>query len=150
MSGMIPFNRNRKTELQSPGYDTLYRNMLDDFFSDGFPFRRSLGSDTFKLDVQEDEKSYTIAAELPGVKKEEIQLAIDDGKLKILVSRDENTEDKSRNYIHRERRYCSMERNIYLADADASAVKAELKDGVLNIVVPRKEKQDTSIQIDVK
>jgi HSP20 family protein len=150
MSGMIPFNRNRKTELQSNGYDTLYRNMLDDFFSDGFPFRRSLGSDTFKLDVQEDEKSYTIAAELPGVKKEEIQLAIDDGKLRILVSRDENTEDKSRNYIHKERRYCSMERNIYLADADASAVKAELKDGVLNIVVPRKEKQDTSIQIDVK
>jgi HSP20 family protein len=150
MSGMMPFNRNRKAELQSPGYDTLYRNMLDDFFSDGFPFRRNLGSDTFKLDVQEDEKSYAIAAELPGVKKEEIQLAIDDGKLKILVSRDENTEDKSRNYIHRERRYCSMERNIYLADADASAVKAELKDGVLSIVVPRKEKTDTSIQIDVK
>lgn len=149
MSGMIPFNRNRKTELQSPGYDSFYRNMLDDFFSDGFPFRRNLSSDTFKLDVEEDEKTYKISAELPGVKKEEISLAIDDGRLKILVSRDENEEEKTGNYLHRERRYCSMERNIYLADADAGAVKAELKDGVLNISVPKKEKKDTSIQIDV-
>lgn len=150
MSGMIPFNRNRKTELQNAGYDTLYRNMLDDFFSDGFPFRRNLLNDTFKLDVREDEKAYTVAAELPGVKKEEINLAIEEGKLSIRVSRDENSEDKSGNYIHKERRYCSMERNIYLADAEESAVKAELKDGVLTIEVPRREKKDKSVRIDVK
>ena len=92
--------------------------MLDDFFSDSWPFRRSLVGDTFKLDVQDNEKEYTVEAELPGIKKSEIDVSLDEGRLQITVNKNEDTEDKGKNYIHRERRCSTMTRNIYLADSD--------------------------------
>jgi HSP20 family protein len=148
MAGLVPFNR-RRGELTGTGFEDFY-NMLDDFFTDGWGIRRSLASDTFKVDVKEDDKSYTIEAELPGIKKEEINIALDDGKLQINVTRDEKTEDDKKGYIHRERRYCSMQRSIYLADADAEGIKAKLDNGELTISVPKKEKKDTSVNIDVE
>lgn len=148
MAGLVPFNH-RKNELVNTGFEALY-NMLDDFFTDGWSVGRSLASDTFKVDVKEDEKSYTIEAELPGVKKEEVSLALDDGKLLITIVRDEKTEDEKKNYLHRERRYCSMQRGLYLADADENQVKAKLENGELRITVPKKEKVETSVQIDIE
>lgn len=148
MAGLVPFNR-RKGELTSTGFEDFY-NMLDDFFTDGWGVKRSLASDTFKVDVKEDEKGYTIEAELPGVKKEEINISLDDGRLQITVTRDEKVDDEKKNYIHRERRYCSMQRSMYLADADGAQVKAKLENGELKISVPKKEKADTSVQIDVE
>ncbi|HOU10043.1 MAG TPA: Hsp20 family protein [Clostridiales bacterium] len=148
MSGLVPFNRKR-SELANVGFGDFY-NMLDDFFADGWPLRRSLGSDTFKLDVKEDEKAYTVTADLPGVKKEELNLSMEEGRLQISVNREEKTEEENKNYVHRERVCCSMQRNIYLADADEGAVKAKLEDGVLTITVPKKEKKDTSIAINIE
>ncbi len=148
MSGLVPFNRKR-SELANVGFGDFY-NMLDDFFADGWPLRRSLGSDTFKLDVKEDEKAYTVTADLPGVKKEELNLSMEEGRLQISVNREEKTEEENKNYVHHERVCCSMQRNIYLADADEGAVKAKLEDGVLTITVPKKEKKDTSIAINIE
>ncbi|KXG42684.1 hypothetical protein [Tepidibacillus decaturensis] len=60
MAGLVPFNR-KKTDLLSTGFADFY-NMLDDFFTDGWPVRRSLAGDTFKVDVQEDDKNYFVVA----------------------------------------------------------------------------------------
>ena len=148
MAGLIPFNR-RNSDLIGSGFGDFY-NMLDDFFTEALPFRRSLSGDTFKVDVQEDEKNYYVSAELPGVKKEEINVAVDEGKLQILVVRDEKIENDNKNYIHKERRYCSMQRNIFLEDANAESIKAKLEEGVLKIVVPKKEKSDSSVKIEIE
>ncbi len=147
MSGLVPFNR-RRSELANVGYGDFY-NMLDDFFSESWPLRRSLAGDTFKVDVQEDEKSYYVMAELPGVKKEEVGILMDDGKLRISVVREESMEDETKNYIHRERRYSSMARNIYLTDADSGNITAKLSDGVLKITVPKTEKQNKFINVEI-
>lgn len=101
------------------------------------------------MDVTEDDKNYYIAAELPGVSKEEINLSMNDGRLLISVKRDERIEDEKKNYIHRERRCCSMSRNIYLADADQANVKAKLENGVLNITVPKQDRPDKSVKIKI-
>lgn len=148
MAGMVPFNR-RKNELASTGFEDFY-NMLDDFFTDGWPGRRSLATDTFKLDVKEEEKNYTIEAELPGVKKEEINISLDDGRLLISVTRDEKNEEEKKGYVHRERRYSSMQRSIILPDADSEGIKAKLDNGELTVTVPKREKKDTSVMIDVE
>jgi HSP20 family protein len=123
--------------------------MLDDFFSDSWPLR-NMGFDTFKIDVKEDEKTYTIDAELPGVKKEEVSLALDDGRLSISVEREEKVDDEKENYVHRERRYGSYQRSVYLADANPEGIDAELRDGVLKIVVPKQDKQNKSGKIEIK
>jgi len=148
MAGLVPFNR-KNTELFNTGFKDFY-NMLDDFFADSWPIRRSLAGDTFKLDVRENEKEYIIEAELPGIKKDEINVAINEGRLIISVKREEKLEDEGKNYIHKERRYASMTRNIFLADASDEGIKAKLEEGILNITVPKKEKPDNSVKIEIE
>ncbi|MHB1314070.1 MAG: Hsp20/alpha crystallin family protein [Christensenellales bacterium] len=148
MAGLVPFNTNQNTSL-STGFDDFY-NMLDDFFADNWPFRRSLTADTFKVDVQENENEYIVEAELPGVKKEEVSVAMEDGKLRILVSREEKSEEKGKNYLHKERRFSSMARHIYLVDANSAGIKGKLEEGVLRIAVPKTEKQDRSVKVDIE
>jgi HSP20 family protein len=148
MAVLVPFNK-RRAELSPTSID-FFNNMLDDFFTDGWPARRSLFCDTFKIDVSEDDKNYIIEAELPGVKKDEIGITIDDGKLNISVTRDEKVEEDKKNYLHRERRYCSMQRSIYLADADSAGIHAKLDNGELTVTVPKKKNDDTSLKINIE
>lgn len=148
MAGLVPFNRNG-FGLRPAGMHGFY-DMLDDFFSDSWLPARTFAFDTFKVDVKEDEKSYSIEAELPGVKKEEITLALDDGRLTIAVVRDENMEDSKENYVHRERRYGSVERSIYLADANPDGIDAKLDEGLLRITVQKHGKDDKAKKIEIK
>ena len=134
MAGLVPFNRH--SNLANNGFEDFYY-LLDDFFTP-----RSMERSTFKIDVQEEDKQYVIEAELPGVKKEELGLDLDDGRLTISVNHEESVDDKQKNFLHRERRATSMSRAIYLADADAEGVKAKLDNGVLTVTV---QKQDKSV-----
>lgn len=148
MAGLVPFNR-RNADVLSTSFDN-FQNMLDDFFTDGWPFRRSLTGDTFKLDVQDNKTEYLVEAELPGSKKEDISITLNEGRLNIAVNKEENIEEKDKNYIHRERRFTSMSRNIMLADADAAGIKAKLDNGVLTVTIPKKTKPDSQVVIDIE
>lgn len=148
MTKLVPF-RGKGTNLSAQGFGNIF-NMIDDFFTDDFPIRRSLSHDTFKIDVREEEKNYMVEAELPGVNKEDINISVDDGILTIAVKHEENKEEKDKNYIHRERRYSSMERRLMLGDADGAGIKAKLNDGLLEITIPKREKQDTSKKIEIE
>lgn len=147
MTKLVPFNR-RNTGLLNTGFEDFY-NMLDDFFSDNWS-PRSLERDTFKINVQQNDTEYLIEAELPGVNKEEIDLDLNEGRLTISVKREEKINEEKKNYIHRESRYSSMSRSIYLADADAKGIRAKLDNGVLNIAVPRQEKAVKAERIEIE
>lgn len=148
MAGLVPFNR-RRADILSPGFDS-FQNMLDDFFAEGWPFKRSLAADTFKIDVQDNKTEYLIEAELPGATKDEISVSLNEGRLTITVNKNETIEETDKNYIHRERRYSSMSRNIVLGDADPAGIKARLDNGVLCITVLKKAKPDSSVVIDIE
>lgn len=148
MSGLIPFNRKRN-DLMNIGFDD-FSNMLDDFFTGSWPIRRSLAGDTFKIDIQDNDTEYTIEAELPGVKKEDVEITLNDGRLNLSVKKEEVSENKSKKYIHRERKYAQMSRSILLADADDEDIKAKLEEGVLTIQVPKKQHEDTSKRIMIE
>ena len=148
MVGLVPFNRKSRDLATKTGLEDFY-NVLDDFFSSDWPIKRTLAYDTFKVDVQDSGNEYLIEAEMPGLSKEDIKLGLDDEKLTISVTKNESTEEKDKNYIHRERRSVSMSRTIHLTDADASGIKAKLSDGLLKITVPKAEKASTAIDIDV-
>ena len=148
MSGFIPFNRkNNNLARAGTGYEDFY-NMLDDFFSDGVMPGRNLLRDTFKIDIVEKETEYLVEAELPGTKKEEIDLSIEEENLSINVNRSEET-NKGRNYIHRERRAASMSRRVRLAGAKLDQITAKLEDGVLIITIPKDIKTPSSRKIDI-
>ena len=146
MTGLIPFNM-RYAALPA-GFGEFY-NMIDDFF-DGSGLKRSLGRDTFKLDVEETPEAFRIQAELPGVKKDEIGLELNDGVLTISVRKEEKVEEEKKNYLHRERRLTSMSRNIRLAEAGADGIKARLEDGVLSVVLEKERKTNKAIPIEIE
>ena len=148
MAGLIPFNR-KQNDLMNIGFDD-FSNMLDDFFTGSWPIQRSLAGDTFKIDIQDNDTEYTIEAELPGVKKEDVEITLNDGRLNLSVKIEEVSENKSKKYIHRERKYAQMSRSILLADADDEGIKAKLEEGVLTIQVPKKQHEDTSKRIMIE
>ena len=147
MFRITPFNR---TTVRRTDDNDRFANLFDDFFSDDFfPFR-SLQRDTFKLDVKEEGNAYIIEADMPGIKKEEIQLDYQDGYLCISVVRKEKKDDEQKNYVHRERRYAAMKRSINLGDLDMNQIEANLNDGVLTIKAPKQSVVENKKKIEIK
>jgi HSP20 family protein len=93
---------------------------------------------TPSVDITEDEKEYTVKAELPEVKKEEIKVQVRDHTLSITGERKSEKEEKGKKYHRIERTYGSFERSFLLPDdADAAKVTSEFKDGMLNVHLPK-------------
>lgn len=150
MAGLIPFNRKNSNLTPTNAGTNDFYNMLDDFFNDSWMPGRSLMRDTFKIDIEEKDKEYLVEAELPGVKKEEIELNIDNDNLCITVARSEEVNKDGKNYIHRERREGCMSRRIHLAGAKMEDIKARLTDGVLSITIPRDLRPDEKRKIEIE
>lgn len=149
MFGLTPFNRNEVTKSNRGDYVDIF-NLMDDFFNDSFPSTRLLRNDTFKIDVRDEEKAYIVEAELPGFKKEEIHLDMNEDTLSISASKSEEKEENKPKYIHRERKATSVKRSIYLKDINPEEIKASFDDGLLTVSLPKlvNEKKSTSINIE--
>ncbi len=148
MSGLMPFRR--RHALPEPSSFERFSDMFDDFFHNTWLPRRSLILENFKMDVQETDKEYRVEAEMPGIKKEEICVNLEDGRLTIAVKREKEVKEERKNYIHQERSVSSMERSVYLEYAKAEGITAKLADGVLEIVVPKVEKTEKPTQIVIE
>ena len=125
-------------------------NVFDDFFD--FPFyddraeKKLYGhhaANLMKTDIQEHEDGYTLEMDLPGFKKEEIQIELNNGYMTISAAKglDEDEKDKkSGKYIRRERYTGSCQRSFYVGeDVTEEDIKAEFKHGILKLFVPKKE-----------
>lgn len=102
------------------------------------------------VDISETEAEYQIKAEIPDVKKEDVKVTVEDGVLTIQGDRKHEKEEKGKKYHRIERSYGSFVRTFSLPDViDEDKVKAEFKDGVLNLSLPKSEKAKPKA-IDVK
>jgi HSP20 family molecular chaperone IbpA len=122
------------------------REYTDDFMNDFFDFpKRGINEHPFtimKTDVKELENKYQVMVELPGYTKDEIEVEIVNGYLRIHAEREEETEEKKEdgNYIRKERYVGSCSRRYYIGeDVKQEDVKATFEDGLLQIEVPKKE-----------
>jgi len=150
MAGLVPFNRrNNNLARTGTGFEDFY-NMVDDFFNDGLMPSRNLLQDSFKLDIVEKDNEYSIEAEMPGIRKDEIDLNIDNDNLCISVNRTEEVNNDGKNFVHRERRATSMSRRVRLAGAKLDDIKAKLEDGVLVVSIPKDVKTSSSRKIDIE
>jgi len=124
-----------------PAY-TPYPDRLDDLFAGFFrpvaPENRGLAN--IKIDVAEDDKSYKVAASLPGVKKEDIHVAVDKNEVSISAEvKRENTAKDGERLLHSERFYGKTSRVFSVSqEIDEAQVQAKYADGVLSLVLPKK------------
>ncbi|MDD6223515.1 MAG: Hsp20/alpha crystallin family protein [bacterium] len=122
---------------------------LDGFFDN---FLTVADESKLKCDIYEKDGNYHIELDVPGFEKKDISIECDKGYLTITAVKNTESgdEDPSKNYIRRERSYGKYQREFYLGDVDYEQVVAEFKDGVLNIMVPKKEEVITKKQIEIQ
>jgi HSP20 family protein len=120
---------------------------FDDLFNDltrGFwvrPLAFPKGAEvSIKVDVKEDDKGYTVRADIPGVKKEDIQVDVEGNMISLRAeAKQEKEEKKGEKVIYSERSYGMASRSFTLpAEVDPKSAKAEYKDGVLTLTLPKK------------
>lgn len=103
-----------------------------------------------QVDIEEHDKEYRIFMELPGVKKSDIKIKIDDDMLKITGEKKADKDYKDKNLHKSERMYGSFERNFRLPElVDQENIVAEFKDGILNVSIPKREDAQPK-QLDIK
>jgi len=125
-----------------------FRNRINHMFDDVFyPINRdevelSMGSWNPVVDVYDNDDSIVIKAELPGIDKEGIEIDVKDRVLTLKGERSSESEVKDDNYYRRERSFGKFERAFNLpADVDPDKIKADYKDGVLKIDIPKPEEK---------
>ncbi|MEZ7911684.1 MAG: Hsp20 family protein [Propionivibrio sp.] len=128
------------------GLDDLFRGFLmSPVRLDGQPELQ------IKIDVSEDEKAYTVHAEIPGVNKEDILVGVDGNQVSISAEIKNVSEVKEGSRVLRSERYFgSVSRAFSLAqDVDASTVSAKYANGVLELVLPKRTvARSTRIRIE--
>ncbi|MGE5581080.1 MAG: Hsp20/alpha crystallin family protein [Bacillota bacterium] len=132
MFNLVPFSFNQ-----------LERGFLSDFWGDQF-FNNRLA--IFKTDISDNGKEYVIEAELPGFAKEEINIEVADNQLTISAARNNETEEKKENYIRKERVSGRVSRSFAVDNVKTNEIKAEFKDGILKLVLPKKEAEENRVR----
>ena len=132
MFELRPFERRNNHVAAYDPWDQMERA----FFGDGSWGR---GLSEFKTDIQENGDSFLLEADLPGFKKEDIHVDVDDGRLTISAERHSNYEDKDKkgNFLRCERSYGSYARSFDISGIDAAQIKAAYNDGVLRVTLPK-------------
>lgn len=128
-------------------------DLLDDFFDDSFFTRKE--KNLMKTDIRELKDKYIVDVDLPGFNKKDISLSLDNGYLNIKAKTEKNDEHKDEGkYLHKERFYGECSRSFYVGEEIVEKdIKAEFKDGILKVELPKKEisKEEKTIkQIEIK
>ena len=130
--------------------DNLFDGMFDfDDFDKEFnrmmrPLYGKHAQNMMKTDVRETDNSYELDIDLPGFKKDEIKVELDNGYLSISAAKglDKDEEKKDGKYIRRERYAGAMNRTFYVGDnLTQQDIQAKFEDGILKISVPKKDVQ---------
>jgi HSP20 family protein len=134
-----------------------FDRMFDDLFTDRWmvPFmpRAAMGGAMVpRVDITDEGDHLLIAADMPGVPKEAVEVEVHDGRLSIRSSVSEETKDEGKDYIRRERRRSAWSRSFALPEGvKDDAVEAAMKDGVLRVKVPKaKVEEPKKVQVKVE
>ena len=102
-----------------------------------------------KVDVFDDGGNFVVSAELPGVSREDLDIDVKDNRLTIKGEKKLENKTEKEGYLRVERSYVLFERSFFLDDnIDREKIKAEYKDGVLRLTLPRKQ-DEPSKKIEV-
>ena len=114
----------------------------NDFWGKKNPLYGKHAQNMMKTDIREKDDSYELDVDLPGFKKDEINVELENGYLTISASKgsDKDEQDKKGKYIRKERYAGAMQRSFYVGDAVAQdEIHAKYEDGILKISIPKKD-----------
>jgi len=115
-----------------------FSDMMDEFFNDAVSARRK--SFVPSIDVSETDDQFHITAELPGMKKEDINISLENGRLSISGERSFEKEEEGKTFHRVETQYGSFSRSFQLPDnVSEESIKATYEDGLLNIAIDKSE-----------
>lgn len=137
-----------ENEKRKPDYavDHYRRDLFPpflDLFDDNF-FKRG-HEDVMRTDIKDAGDKFILNIEIPGIDKKDIKIALEDGELTITASfdRNEKEEDEEGKYIHFERASGTFSRTFFVGrDVKKADIKASTDNGVLKILIPKKEKEE--------
>ncbi|MBI2779467.1 MAG: Hsp20/alpha crystallin family protein [Gammaproteobacteria bacterium] len=133
MTNLVRFN-----PFDISAFDNRLEELMRDFVR---PLRHEmLGKPQVTLDISENDKAYTVRAEMPGVNKEDINVTINGNQVAISAEvKKEKEEKEGEKLLRSERYYGSMYRSFTLAqDVDETESQAKYADGVLTLTLPKK------------
>ena len=153
-TGLAPFKAFRSLLAPEPAYTLQQR--LNRLFEEAL---LPLGAEPFSMagwspccDIYETENEIVVKAEIPGVKKEDVKLSMQDNVLTLSGERKFEEETKKENYVRVERGYGSFTRSFTLPPSvDVKTISAEFKDGLLEVKLPKLEQaKPKEVEIKVK
>ena len=123
-------------------FDDFFDEMDKDFFGKKNPLYGKHGRNMMKTDVRETDNTYEVDIDLPGFKKDEISIELENGYLTVSAAKglDKDEEDKKGKYIRKERYAGAMQRSFYVGEyVTQEDIKAKYENGILRLSVPKKE-----------
>ncbi len=125
----------------------LKDNIFDDWMGFTFPdidknLYGTRSQNVMKTDIRETENAYELDIDLPGLKKDEINVQLERGQLTIQAAKSMNKEEKDKEgkYIRKERYAGAMSRSFYVGEAvEKNEIRARFEDGILKLSVPKKD-----------
>jgi len=127
MFGLIPYtNSALRRNYMTPFANEFFRS----FFDNGTPAG-------FRVDVRDEGDHYLMEAELPGARKEDIKVTVENGVLTISANETYENERKADGYVYRERRTGAMQRAFSLEGVNEDAVSGEYVNGILRLTLPK-------------
>ena len=131
--------------------DTMFSDLFDDPFFEGWrnmdraaACDPNMSAGMMSTDVRETDKGYMVDIDMPGFKKDDISLDLQNGYLTITANRSEDLDEKDNEgrYIRQERCTGSCARSFYVGDAvKKEDIHAKFEDGILHIVLPAPQQQ---------
>ena len=116
-----------------------------DFWGKKNPLYGKNAKNIMKTDIREHDTGYELDVDLPGFKKDEINIELENGYLTISAAKglDKDEQDKKGKYIRKERYAGAMQRSFYVGDAVTEEdVKAKFEDGILKLSIPKKDAKE--------
>ena len=121
-------------------FDDFYDDFENEFFGRKNPLYGKHSKNMMKTDIRETDNSYELDIDLPGFKKEDIDVSLENGYLTISTSKgiDKDEKDNDGKYIRRERYSGSMSRSFYVGEGVTHEdIKAKYEDGILKLSMPK-------------
>ncbi|PIO47220.1 MAG: heat-shock protein Hsp20 [[Chlorobium] sp. 445] len=140
---LVKFNQNP--------FATIDR-VFDEVFKSTMPSLPTMfDASAFRVDISEDDKAIYIEADLPGVKKEDLKVTIEDNLLTIRAERRAETTENKKNFYRTERVFGSLTRSFTMGEnINAEAIEAHFADGVLKLTLPKVEPVVKAKEIAIK
>lgn len=121
-------------------FDDAFDNLFRGFMVKPFSMELDKQGPQIKVDVKEDDKGYTVKADIPGVKKEDIHVTIDGSRISLSAEVRKETEEKKGETVLRSERYYGKASRVFTLEQEVDESKSQAKyaDGVLELTLPKK------------